>query len=69
MVACESNRDKYEVCLALLHVVRDCVAGLCAKPGGGTDLRLPDKAVRVAVGEAGHDSVDGGGNFSGVRVS
>lgn len=42
VVAGESDRDEYEVCLALLHVVGDCVASLRAEPGGGANLGLPD---------------------------
>ena len=69
MVAGESDWDEDEVCLALLHVVGDCVAGLRAEPGSGANLGLPDKAVGVAVGEASHYGVDGGGNFGGIGVA
>lgn len=69
VVAGESDGDEDEVCLTLFHVIGDCVAGLRAEPGGGTDLGLPDEPVRVAVGEAGHDRVDGCGDFGRIGVA
>ena len=41
VVACESDRDEDEVCLALSNVMGYCVGGLGAEPGGGADLGLP----------------------------
>ena len=69
MVTGESDWDQNEVGLALLDVVGDGVARLSAEPGGRADLGLPYEAVRVAVIEAGHHCVDGGGDFGGIWIT
>lgn len=47
MVRGEGNGDEDNVGMAALDVVLDCVAGLCAQPGGRADLGLPAEAVLV----------------------
>ena len=69
MVASEGYWDQDKISLALLHVVGDGVARLRAEPGSRADLGLPYEAVGIAVVQASHDSIDGGGDFGGVWVA
>lgn len=69
MIGSECDWDQEEICLPLFDVVLDSGGCLCAEPGGGADLGLPDETVGVGMPQFGHDGVDGGGDFGGVRVS
>jgi len=65
----EGDGDQHQVLVSALHQGLDGVLGVGAQPRQGSDLGLPDEAVRVGPAERLHDEVNGGPHLGGVGVA
>ena len=69
MIVDESDGDKHEILLALLHHDLDGVFGAGLEPGQGPPLALPDQSKGVGPAELLHHQLDSGAHLSRVGVA